>query len=143
MTMSKIKTYSELVSFPTFEERFNYLKMSGKIGIETFGADRYLNQLFYTSSEWRKFRDKIIIRDNACDLGLSDFPILRKGQLTIHHINPITKEQILERDPCLMDPENVITCKRNPTHEAIHYGDSSKISPITFIERQEGDTKLW
>ena len=100
-----IRTYTELISFSTFEERFEYLKLSGKIGIETFGYDRYLNQLFYNSHEWRKFRNDIIIRDNACDLGISDRPIVRKGQLLIHHLNPITKQQLIDRDPDLMKPE--------------------------------------
>lgn len=138
-----IKTYSELIALPTFEERFEYLKMKGKVGIDTFGADRYLNQIFYNSTEWRQFRNQIIIRDNACDLGMWDRPIYKKGQLTIHHLNPITKKQILERDPCLMDPENVITCRRNPTHEAIHYGNADMLIQNKPIERYEGDTKLW
>jgi len=138
-----IRTYSELITIPTFEERFEYLKMSGKVGLDTFGADRYLNQIFYNSMEWRRFRNQIILRDNACDLGIEDRPIHRKGQLLIHHLNPITKEQVLNRDPSLMDPENVITCRRSPTHEAIHYGDAQKLLQNEFIERHEGDTTLW
>ena len=137
-----IRTYTELISFSTFEERFEYLKLSGKIGIETFGYDRYLNQLFYNSHEWRKFRNDIIIRDNACDLGISDRPIVRKGQLLIHHLNPITKQQLIDRDPDLMNPEYVITCLRSPTHEAIHYGNSDLLVQ-NDVPRTKGDTTLW
>lgn len=138
-----MKTYSELLLFPTFEERFEYLKMSGIVGEETFGYDRILNQVFYTSQEWKNFRNKIILRDNACDLGISDRPIHRKGELLVHHINPITKEQILNRDSSLMDPENVIVCRKSPTHEAIHYGDASNLIKNTMTIRTKGDTKLW
>ena len=138
-----IRTYSELISLPTFEERFEYLKLSGKIGIETFGHDRYLNQVFYNSYEWRKFRNDIIIRDNACDLGIEDRPILKKGQLLIHHLNPVTKQQLIDRDPDLMNPEYVITCLKSPTHEAIHYGDADLLIQNGPIERTKGDTCLW
>lgn len=138
-----MKTYTHLIQFPTFEERFEYLKLTGKVGEETFGYDRYLNQVFYRSSEWKNFRRKIILRDKACDLGIEDRPINQNGQLLIHHMNPITKEQIINRDPVLMDPEYVITVRRNPTHEAIHYGDASLLIGANFIERKPGDTCLW
>lgn len=138
-----MKTYTELISFPTFEERFEYLKMNGRVGAETFGYDRYLNQVFYNSHEWRQFRHQIIIRDNACDLGVEDRPILRKGQLLIHHMNPITKQQLIDRDPDLMNPEYVIVCMKSPTHEAIHYGDSSLLVQNDLIVRTKGDTCLW
>lgn len=138
-----MKTYTELISFPTFEERFEYLKMNGRVGAETFGYDRYLNQVFYNSNEWRQFRHQIIIRDNACDLGIEDRPILRKGQLLIHHMNPITKQQLIDRDPDLMNPEYVIVCMKNPTHEAIHYGDASLLVQNDLIVRTKGDTCLW
>lgn len=138
-----MKTYTELISLPTFEERFEYLKMNGRVGAETFGYDRYLNQVFYNSHEWRQFRHQIIIRDNACDLGVEDRPILRKGQLLIHHMNPITKQQLIDRDPDLMNPEYVIVCMKNPTHEAIHYGDASLLVQNDLIVRTKGDTCLW
>ena len=138
-----MKTYTELISLPTFEERFEYLKMNGRVGTETFGYDRYLNQIFYNSHEWRKFRHEIIMRDNACDLGIEDRPILRKGQLLIHHMNPVTKRQLLDRDPDLMNPEYVIVCMKSPTHEAIHYGDASLLVQSDLIVRTKGDTCLW
>lgn len=138
-----MKTYTELISLPTFEERFEYLKMNGRVGAETFGYDRYLNQVFYNSHEWRQFRHQIIIRDNACDLGIEDRPILRKGQLLIHHMNPVTKQQLIDRDPDLMNPEYVIVCMKNPTHEAIHYGDASLLVQNDLIVRTKGDTCLW
>ena len=138
-----MKTYTELISLPTFEERFEYLKMNGRVGAETFGYDRYLNQVFYNSHEWRQFRHQIIIRDNACDLGIEDRPILRKGQLLIHHMNPITKQQLIDRDPDLMNPEYVIVCMKSPTHEAIHYGDSSLLVQNDLNVRTKGDTCLW
>ena len=138
-----MKTYTELISLPTFEERFEYLKMNGRVGTETFGYDRYLNQIFYNSYEWRKFRHEIIMRDNACDLGIEDRPILRKGQLLIHHMNPVTKQQLIDRDPDLMNPEYLIVCMKNPTHEAIHYGDASLLVQNDLIVRTKGDTCLW
>ena len=138
-----MKTYSELIAFKTFEERFEYLKLSSKIGIETFGFDRYLNQVFYNSNEWRKFRNQIIIRDNGCDLGIEDRPILRKGNLLIHHMNPVTKEQLINRDPILMDPEYVVVCMKSPTHEAIHYGDSGLLIKSDVTVRTKNDTCLW
>lgn len=136
MTMNK--TYSELMKLETYEERFEYLKLSGAVGRETFGFDRYLNQAFYTSPEWKKARDTVIVRDNGCDLGVEGYEIRQKP--IIHHMNPITKEQVENRDPIIFDPENLITCTHR-THNAIHYGDSSQL-PITK-ERRPGDTKLW
>lgn len=138
-----MKTYTHLIQLLTFEERFEYLKLTGSVGEETFGYDRYLNQIFYRSQEWKNFRRKIIIRDNACDLGIEDRPINQNGQLLIHHMNPITKQQILDRDPILMDPEYVITVRKNPTHQAIHYGDASLLIGSSFVERKPGDTTLW
>lgn len=138
-----MKTYTELIKLSTFEERFEYLKMSGTVGIETFGYDRYLNQLFYNSYEWRKFRDKIIIRDDGCDLAVKDRPILKKGELLIHHLNPVTKEQLLARDPDLMNPEYVVVCLRNPTHQAIHYGNADLLIQNNLTVRTKNDTCLW
>lgn len=134
-----IKTYSELITIPTFLERFEYLKIGGRIGEETFGYDRYLNQIFYTSNEWRTFRRDMIIRDNGCDLVMSDREI--SGQIILHHINPITVEDVLNRAPCLFDPENVV-CVTPNTHRAIHYGDKHLLVSDPII-RYKNDTCPW
>nr|DAP46088.1 MAG TPA: HNH endonuclease bacteriophage, HNH Endonuclease, DNA.52A [Caudoviricetes sp.] len=134
-----IKSYSELNELTNYIDRFNYLKLNGRVGEDTFGYDRYLNQIFYKSPEWRHFRNNIIIRDNGCDLGCEGYEI--EGTFIIHHINPITKKDILDRSPMLLDPENVITTV-DLTHKAIHYGDAQLL--ITEpIERTMGDTCLW
>ena len=137
--MMSIKTYSELITIPTFEERYEYLRLKGRVGEETFGFDRYLNQVFYKSKEWRSIRDYVIARDNGCDLGMEGYEIF--GQILIHHMNPITKEDILERKDVLLNPEYLITTVKN-THDAIHYGDESLLvtSPI---ERRKNDTCPW
>ena len=137
--MTTIKTYSELITFPTFEERYEYLRLKGRVGEETFGFDRYLNQVFYKSKEWRSVRDYVIARDNGCDLGMEGYEIF--GQILIHHMNPITKEDILERKDVLLNPEYLITTVKS-THDAIHYGDGSLLvaSPI---ERRKNDTCPW
>ena len=144
------KTYSELCQYATFEDRFHYLQLHGKVGFDTFGFDRYLNQSFYQSREWRQFRDRIIVRDGGCDLGCKDHPIaditvsggkVSRTRITIHHINPLTKEDILEHREALFDPENVISVS-DATHKAIHYGDESVLRP-TYEERRPGDTCLW
>lgn len=136
---TNIKTYSEMLSFKTFEERFKYLQLSGNVGRDTFGHDRYLNQILYRSSEWRNFRPKIIVRDNGCDLACDGYEIC--GRILIHHINPITVEDILNRNPMVFDPENVITISHN-THNAVHYSDESLL--ITGpIERRANDTCPW
>lgn len=122
MTMKNIKTYSELITIPTFEERFEYLKLDGQVGVETFGFNRYLNQAFYKSDEWLSIRDYVITRDNGCDLGVEGYEIY--GRILIHHINPITKDDIVHRSKSLLDPENLITTVKR-THDAIHYGDSN------------------
>lgn len=134
-----IKSYSELITLPTFEERFEYLRLNGTVGSETFGHDRYLNQTLYRSPEWKRFRHKIIIRDNGCDLACEGYEIYEK--VLIHHINPITVKNILERNPMVFDPENVV-CTILNTHNAIHYGDESLIikAPIT---RSKNDTCPW
>lgn len=134
-----IKTYSELIKLPTFVERYRYLRLGGKIGEETFGFERYLNQLFYRDPHWRSIRDLVIIRDNGCDLACEGYDIV--GNILVHHINPITAEDILHRDPKVFDPENLITTVLN-THNAIHYGDESLL--ITEpIERMPNDTCPW
>lgn len=134
-----MKTYSELIRLPSFEERYRYLKLGGKVGEETFGFDRWLNQVFYKDAAWKSVRDSIIFRDNACDLGIAGREIA--GRILIHHINPITKSDILRRNSCLFDPENLIcTCKS--THDAIHYGDESLLV-LTPVERIINDTCPW
>lgn len=134
------KSYSELITIPTFEERFRYLKLSGIVGEDTFGSHRYLNQTFYRSAEWRRFRREIIIRDMGCDLGIEDREI--PGLIIIHHINPISIDDIINRRlELLLNKENVI-CTSDRTHKAIHYGDESLLI-IAPIERTKFDTCPW
>lgn len=134
-------TYSELISLPTFKERFEYLKLGGSVGRDTFGFARYLNQRFYNSMEWKNFRNEIIVRDNACDLGIDDGLHDIHGKILIHHLDPITKEDILAMNACkLLNPENAI-CVSHLTHEAIHYGAYNNL--IDFVERKPGDTCPW
>jgi hypothetical protein len=134
-----IKTYSELITLPTFEERYRYLRLEGEVGKETFGWDRYLNQVFYSTDEWKSFRRAVIVRDMGCDLGITDREI--GGRIYIHHIEPITIDDILQRRPCLLDPDNVI-CTSFNTHQAIHYGDESLLV-LAPIERTKNDTCPW
>lgn len=134
-----IRTYSELITLPTFEERYRYLRLGGIVGEETFGFDRYLNQKFYTSPEWRAVRDIVIIRDNGCDLGMPDREI--SGQILIHHMNPITIDDILDRSEFLLNPEYLICTIKN-THDAIHYGDESLLIKAP-VERRPNDTCPW
>ena len=136
---NSIRTYSELITIPTFEERFEYLKLNGSVGLETFGHDRYLNQILYNSPEWRRFRPEIIVRDNGCDLACEGYEIF--GKILIHHINPITAQDILNRNQKVFDPENVITTVHN-THNAIHYGDENLLITAP-IERSRNDTCPW
>lgn len=137
--MKNIKTYSELISLPTFEERYRYLRIGGKVGDETFGYDRYLNQILYTSGEWRSFRDDIIIRDEGCDLGCEGFEL--NDRIIVHHIDPITVDDVINRHPKVFDPENVI-CVSHNTHQAIHYGDESLL-PLLPKRRSKNDTCPW
>ena len=134
-----IKTYSELITLPTFEERFNYLKLGGTVGESTFGFDRYLNQNLYKSQEWKSVRNKVIIRDNGCDLACEGYEIY--GKALIHHINPITAEDIINHNPIIFDLENLITTVHN-THNAIHYGDENLLIKGP-IERTKNDTIPW
>lgn len=134
-----MRTYSELIKIPTFESRFDYLRLDGEVGAVTFGSDRYLNQLFYRSDEWRKLRDYVIIRDNACDLGIEGFEIPKF--IFIHHMNPISAEDILQRSIYLLDPEFLI-CASKKTHDAIHYGDASLL-PSGPVTRFQNDTCPW
>ena len=136
-----LRTYSELIRIPSFEDRFEYAKLGGAIGAETFGYDRYLNQIFYRSKEWRQFRHSIIIRDQGCDLAHEDREI--HGRIiVVHHLNPITVEDVLSRSPALFDPENVVAIDEI-THKAVHYGDYSLIIPSKLIERKPFDTCPW
>lgn len=136
--MMKMKNYTDISKLKTFEERFNYLKLEGSVGAETFGFDRYLNQVLYSSKEWRKVRDEVIIRDNSCDLGIEGLDIYSRP--IIHHMNPITIEQLENRDKIIFDPEFLIVVSHD-THNAIHYGSEPK--RITPVERTKGDTTLW
>lgn len=139
MADQKHKTYSELIRYKTFMERFEYLKLSGQVSEETFGLERHLNQTLYRSPEWKKVRRDILIRDNGCDLGIEGREIF--NQPIIHHINPITINDILERNECLFDPENLITVSKM-THNAIHYGDSN-LMRMDIQERRPNDTCPW
>ena len=137
--MSMIRTYTELISIPTFIERYRYLKLNGKVGEELFGYARYLNQVFYQSTEWRKIRRQIIIRDSGCDLAVEGRDIF--GTIYVHHMNPLTLEQIRQNDLCLIDPENLI-CVSRLTHDAITLGDESLLQTDPII-RKPNDMCPW
>ena len=139
MMTNGIRTYSELIKLRTFEERYEYLKLNGKVGEETFGFDRYLNQIFYRSKEWASIRDQVIIRDNGCDLAAEGYEIY--GKILIHHMNPITKADVLERSDLLLNPEYLI-CVSKRTHDAIHYGNRDLLTTCP-IERTKNDTCPW
>ena len=139
MNRTDIKTYSELITLPTFEERFRYLKLSGAVGRETFGFDRYLNQVFYNSRRWKAARDYVIVRDNGCDLAMEGHEIY--GKIYIHHMNPVTLDDIIHESEFLTDPEFLISTIHN-THNAIHYGDESLLVTAP-IERSRNDTCPW
>lgn len=134
-----MRTYSELVRFPTFEERFRYLCLSGSVGKETFGFERYLNQRFYRSAEWKRIRREVILRDNGCDLGIPDRVIY--GKVHIHHMNPVSREDILTQSELLLNPENLV-CVSHETHNAIHYGDENLLLTVP-PERKPNDTCPW
>lgn len=143
-----LKTYSELIQLSTFEERLEYLRFHGRVGKDTFGFDRFLNQDFYLSREWKIFRNHIIVRDKGCDMGLPGYPltdwIMVNGKrirvkIIVHHINPLTKEQILDHSSILFNPENAITVSM-ATHNFIHYGD---YTPKPFQDRSPNDTCPW
>lgn len=136
---SKLRTYSELKQLKTFEERYEYLKLDGQVGADTFGFDRYLNQVFYKSPEWRSVRNEVIVRDNGCDLGIEGREIHTK--ILVHHMNPISKEDILQRSDILLNPEYLITTVKR-THDAIHYGDADTLIKDP-IERSANDTCPW
>lgn len=135
----KTRCYSELIKLETYEERLRYLTIGDKVGRETFGYSRYLNQAFYKSDEWKSVRDKVIVRDNACDLGVDDREI--HGKILVHHINPITPDDIKNRSAKLLDPENLI-CTTKITHDGIHYGNE-QVMFIGMTERRQNDTIPW
>lgn len=137
--MNIIRTYSELITLPTFEERYRYLRLGGRVGVDTFGFDRWLNQVFYKDDEWLAVRDEVIIRDNGCDLAMPDREI--ETRILVHHMNPITKDDIIHRSQFLLNPEYLICTIKN-THDAIHYGDESKLI-LAPIQRTKNDTCPW
>lgn len=138
--MENIRTYSELSKLKTFRERYEYLKLGGTVGEDTFGFDRYLNQIFYTSKEWKRIRNFVITRDNGCDLGMPDHKII-DDLILVHHMNPITKDDIINKSEILLNPEYLITTVKL-THDAIHYGDESLLVE-DYIERSKNDTCPW
>lgn len=151
--MSKRKTYTELISLPTFKERFEYLKLGGTVGGLTFGPNRWINQRLYHSGLWIDFKRQIILRDDGCDLACSDRVIdgeiewngsvkRAKRPIYIHHLNPVNDEDILFKRPCVFDPENVVCCSFE-THEAIHYGDYGLLSDLDLVVRTPNDTIPW
>lgn len=135
----RTRSYSELRRHTTFEERFEYLSMPGEVGEATFGFDRWMNQRFYRSREWKQVRDAVIFRDGACDLGVPGLEI--HAQLLVHHMNPVTAAALADGEEWILDPEYLITTTHR-THNAIHYGDQSLISRPP-VERRAGDTRLW
>lgn len=139
MNRTIIRTYSELVRLETFKDRYEYLRLGGQVGEETFGFDRYLNQIFYQSQEWKRIRDRVIIRDNGCDLGIEDHEI--RGKIIIHHMNPISIDDIKTSSDFLLNPEYLI-CVTHTTHNAIHYGDENLLG-MNLIERRKNDTCPW
>lgn len=134
-----VRTYSELIKIPTFLERFKYLKLNGSVGVDTFGFDRYLNQTFYRSYEWKRLRNDVIVRDMGCDLGLEGYDIFDK--ILVHHMNPIGPDDIIHRSDYLLDPEFLI-CTSKLTHDAIHYGNEQLLYQDPVI-RTPGDTCPW
>ena len=135
-----MKSYNELIRFRTFQERFNYLKLHGEVGIDTFGPDRWINQTFYRSKEWRDIRNRVIIRDEGCDLGVPECTI--GDRIYIHHINPITVDDFENHPEALLDLNNLI-CVSFETHQAIHFGSSDYLKISGLEERKPNDTKVW
>lgn len=136
-----IRTYSELIKLPDFNTRFDYLKLNGVVSELTFGHNRYLNQDFYHSPEWQRFRRKIIVRDLGCNLALDGYEI-RNSKILIHHLNPITVSDLINKRFCVLDPENVV-CVDNKTHQAIHYGVNAIKDELSFAVRKPNDTIPW
>lgn len=138
--MTRLRSYSELRRFETFDERYDYLALKGAVGDQTFGFDRWINQMFYTSKQWRDARNIVIVRDGGCDLGIDGYEIGRLG-LLVHHMNPLTRVDIERGESWILDPEFLVTTTKR-THNAIHYGNSDML-PRVLIPRTRGDTKLW
>lgn len=139
--MNNLKRYSELIKFNTFEDRYNYLKLNNAVGEETFGFDRWINQRFYKSKEWLRVRDEVITRDRGCDLGIPDREI-NYDKILIHHMNPISKDDIINHPEFILDPEYLI-CVSNNTHQAIHYGDEQLLKSRDPIQRYKNDQCPW
>lgn len=139
MKTMTIRTFSELIRISTFEERFEYLSLRGSVGRSTFGYDRYINQRFYTSREWKLVRDEVIVRDRGCDLAMDGYEI--HDRVYIHHMNPMDAQAIIDEDRAILDPEFLI-CTSHRTHNAIHYGDKHLLRE-PLVERRPGDTRLW
>ena len=139
VTKMNIRTYSELIALPTFEERFKYLQLNGQVGESTFGFDRYMNQVFYRSQKWKSIRDFVIIRDCGCDLGVEGYDI--HGKIIIHHMNPLSMRDIETESDFLLNPDFLI-CTTHNTHNAIHYGDENLLVTAP-IERTKNDTCPW
>lgn len=139
MTSSQNRSYSEMIQRSTFLERYEYLALRGQVGCETFGFNRWINQRFYTSREWRSLRHEIVLRDNGCDLAVEGHDI--HSRLIVHHLNPLTEDDLMRGTTRALDPENLI-CTTHDTHNAIHYGDASLLAR-PYVPRQPGDTRLW
>lgn len=137
---NKIRTYSELMQIEDFIERYRYLRITGTVGQDTFGFDRYLNQVLYNSKEWRELRNHIIIRDNGFDMAHEEYPI--NGKIFIHHMNPISKKDIIERTDLIFNPEYLVSVS-SLTHNAIHYGNEDNFKRYSFAERKPNDTVPW
>lgn len=136
---TKIRTYEELITYPTFRERYEYLRLHSAVGIDTFGADRYLNQMLYRSREWKSIRDIVLLRDNGCDLGVEGYDIYERA--VIHHMNPLTVDDIKHSSENLFNPRYLITVSFD-THQAIHYGTALKLRTMP-LERRPNDTSPW
>ena len=139
MKMTSTRSYHELRRIETFEERFRYLVLRGSVGVSSFGFDRWLNQRFYKSREWKQVRDVVIVRDNGCDLGIDGYEI--HDMVLVHHMNPATVDDIVDGEEDLLNPDFLITTTHK-THNAIHFGDESLL-PKPYIPRRPGDTQLW
>ena len=135
-----LRTYSVLSRIKTFESRFEYLKLKGEVGVATFGFDRYMNQRFYTSRDWKRVRNSVILRDNGCDLGIEGREIFDK--IVIHHMNPLVQADLINMTNVVLEPEFLV-CTTLQTHNAIHYGDKNQLIPLDFEDRKPGDTTLW
>lgn len=133
------RRYGELVQIPTFEDRYEYLKLGGSVGYSTFGYDRWINQKFYNSYEWKSVRNHVLVRDDGLDLGVPGFAV--RGKPIVHHLNPMVPNDIVHSEEWILDPEYLITTSHN-THQAIHYGDKGML-PRQYVERKSGDTSLW